>query len=214
MLATRNFIALATLTGLLALGARTAEAQAQRRIYLNGVDLTNTEVTNQEFDSCTVRFDKDGNLHITAPGLEIKKQPKKKQAPARSSSEAAHGKLDKSYFLVSNETQRGATHYDVAVYINGRRVTTIRSNAKPAAMDVTRFVKPGKNEIRFFATKKGAKPGDRAGKAAPRDAQLVIKVGEGKAKGDEVTVTKSLLKYTRAASEHSTYDHTYRFTGR
>jgi len=211
MVSARNVTALAALVGMLVLGARTAEAQAQRRIYLNGVDLTDTEVTNREFESCTVRFDADGNLHITAPGFEIKKQPAKKPRGDGGAITATPGKLSKSYFLVSEESRRGATRYEVAVYVNGKRVTTIRSNADPAAIDITRFVKPGKNEVRFFATKKkSAKPRKKSSPAA----YLEIQVGEGRARADTVTLTKTLLQYKRSASESSTYDHTYRFTAR
>jgi hypothetical protein len=52
-----------------------SHAEAERKVYLNGVDLSGVKVTDQVFESCVVRFDDNGDLHITAPGVKIEKRP-------------------------------------------------------------------------------------------------------------------------------------------
>jgi hypothetical protein len=61
-----------------------APAAADRKVYFNGVDLADTVVTGQTFEHCQVTFDQDGNVHITAPGLEVIRQPVASPRPAAS----------------------------------------------------------------------------------------------------------------------------------
>jgi hypothetical protein len=215
MVQTRLVVPLLTLALCLAGAARTAAAD-KRRIYLNGIDLTDTEVTNKTFDACTVRFDDKGNIHITAKGLKVEKKP---AAGAKSDSGkpaakpvTAKTKLEKRYFLIGKESLRGGTQYDIAVRINGRQVTTIRSNGDTAAIDITRFVKPGDNELRLIATKRVEAKKNRRSTSAKVTLKIII--GEGTAKRGEVTLRKTILEYKRTAAETRPHSDVYRFRGR
>ena len=213
----RATAAMVALVTCLAAGTSPAEAQRTRRIFLNGVDLTDTEVTSQKFRSCEVRFDEHGNIHITAPGFEIKKQPASGE-PGKSPDKTAPAAatLKNSYRLTWKESRRGATRYHITILVNGRRVTTVRSNAGDGSLDITRFVKPGPNKVRLVAAKQPAAKGKARITSAKHTlvVRLVETATEAKqAKRPRVT-TRELLRYARNAAQTATYNNTYRFTGR
>jgi hypothetical protein len=198
---------LTVLTLLAAMLACSAVAYADkkpthRKVYLNGIDLDGVELPEAVFDSCSVRLDAKGNIYITAPGFEIAAKPAKtKQAPARP------GALTQHYFLVTSESPRGATGYHVGVYVNGEKVTTVRSNAEPIVVDITRWVRAGANEIRMLASKSSARSG------SPKQV-LQIQLAEGDARNGEAIVRKTLLTYQRTAAEKTSFQHRYDFTAR
>ena len=209
-------VAIATLTV-------SSPASAERRFFINGVDLTDTEIVGQSFANCAVRFDEKGDVHIVAKGFKVAKQPVGRKPGARAKTRAktrtepppaprnrAVRKLTRRYFLTSHESQRGATQYDIQVRINDRRVTTIRSNAARAAIDITSFVRPGKNAVQLLATKRKHDPR----RSSSANHKLVITVGEGRISDGTVTVTRALFDYTRSAAETASFNNVRHFTGR
>ncbi len=216
MIRTRILVPLAALA--ITLAALAAPAAAGRKVFLNGVDLSDTRIADKTFSGCTVRFDADGNVHITAEGVKIERQPAPDQTPTETrpapgtarKKPAPPAKLSKSYFLITKESPAGATDFDIAVEINGREAVTIRSGDASAngAIDVTQYVKPGENQIRMTANKRKTRHSRSA------QHQLTIMLGEGSIKNDTVTVTRTVLEYRRTAAETQNAAASYRFDAR
>jgi hypothetical protein len=194
-----------------------ADAQPkQRTVYLNGIDLSGVQVPEAVFKSCTVEFDKQGNIHITAPGFEVKAKEIRDKRAARAKRAKPRkkqpAKLTKSYFLISRESKRGATQYRVTVYLNGKQVTTIRSNGEPAVIDVTRFMKAGDNQIELLARKNREATSRNATESA--GDVLSIQIGEGEVVDGEAVVRRTVLTYKRTAAETAAFRDLFTFESR
>ena len=147
----------------------TAEA---KKIYLNGVDLDGVYLVNMTFKGCIVKLDAKGNVHITAPGYEIK--PTNQAAPIKAQPKALG--LAKDFYIVSFTNRKGATQYDVEVFLNGKFVRRIRHTEKQVVMNVTRYLKRGRNEVLFVARKNYG--GKARASRSPLDYVRVV-VGRG-----------------------------------
>ncbi len=165
-----------------------------RKVFLNGIDLSNVEVSAHEFKSCTVKFDKDGNVHINAPGFEMAKT-KKGTRKARRSKPI----LSKRYFLVNKGMAAGKVQFDVAVSINGKKVRTVRSGVRDGVVEVTEHMKVGGNRIKLVARKNLGKDKKRVS-YSPSD-EIEITIGVGTLADGVVTLRKTVLLYERNASE-------------
>lgn len=172
-------------------GARAGE----RKIFLNGIDLSNVEVPVHEFKSCTVRFDQDGNVHISAPGFEMAKTKKGKKAAAKRSKPI----LSARYFLVNKGMSSGKVQFDVTVYINGKKVRTVRSGVRDGVIEVTKYMRAGNNRIELVARKNLGKNKKRASYAASAEIEIVF--GVGTLADGSVILRKTVLSYQRNASE-------------
>ena len=199
---------------------QTAGVRAERKVFLNGVALGDTEVTDQTFTGCTVRFDAHGDLHISAPGLKVEKLPDaapaspSRPSPAAAKPSGSSSTLTQRYFLVAEESPAGTTGLEVAIEINGREVATVRSGDPSAngAIEVTQHVRPGDNQVRLTTRKLGAQPSGSRTRAP--EHQLRIQIGEGRSKDGTVTVTRAVLEYRRTAADTRSAAATYRFVAR
>jgi hypothetical protein len=208
-------------------------AAADRKVYLNGVDLTDTAVSDQRFESCKVVFDEAGNVHITAPGFEIRRrtigtQTGARAAPARPAQEMASteepdigklaaadpraGKVKLRYFLVSRQARRGLAQYDVSVYLNGQLIKVVRSDRDPVIMEITRLVRPGENTVKLVAVK-NLGPADRRSSFSAVDHMEVI-IGEGAVSDGTVIIKNPLIEYRRNAAETRRYTDSLLLTGK
>ncbi len=205
----RNCALALALATVLALPAAATAAPPHRTVYLNGVDLDGVELPVASFDHCTVSFDAKGNIHITAPGFEVHTKEEGSKAPAKK--KAVPAELSRHYFLVSRESRRGASGYDVTVYVNGTRVTTVRSNAAAAAIDITKWVHPGDNQLRLLAAKRN---NDDPKASTSKSDYLELQLAEGDTEKGQAVVRSTILTYRRTAAERASFQHTYSFVGR
>lgn len=183
-----------------------SEAEAGRKVYLNGVDLDGATVPAAVFKSCTVEIDDKGHVHITAPGVELEPtRADKERAPGKAKPEAPT--LTRRYFLVARENRRGASDYDVTVYINGKRFTTVKSNTAPIATEITGSLRPGKNMIELLARKTGKRTGSSA-------HFLEIQIAEGDVQKGQAVVRDTVFTYRRTAAESASFRDRYRLTTR
>lgn len=181
---------LGALVALLALAALPAAAKGS--VFLNGVNIDG--VTNQKFENVTVTIDEKGNVLIQAKGYEI-------QAPATATkpppSAAAAGPVSKRYFLVSETAGLGLAQYDVDVFVNSTWIKRVSSNDPQAVVEISRWLKKGKNTVHFAATKvMGAER-----KSSSPSHYLKIYIGEGNIGGNNVMIDNALIEYKRDASE-------------
>ena len=184
-------------------------ARAERRVFLNGLDLKDVEVADQSFDGCSVRFDGDGNVHITAPGFEVKKR---KAAASDESAGEQVATLTRRYYLAHKGDRVGKVQYEVAIYINGKRVKTVLAGADDGVVEITRYLSAGQNAVRLVATKTLGKSGKRRS-FSPKD-RLEIIIGEGEVEKGVVTIRRTVVKYARNASETGPFTDRFRFATR
>jgi hypothetical protein len=207
---------LAAITALVLLSA--APAVGTQSLSLNGVPIDG--VVSQRFENATVVIDERGNVNILAPGyaVEVTAQAAappalapppgpRTAAPPSSAAQAADdrgapaaGRLEKRYFVVAVQAEAGASGYDVAVFLNGRWVREVRSDASAEPFEVTRFLQPGKNRVQLVATKR---PGTGPGTPS-REATLRVAIGEAPAAGAPLA-DPPLVQMTRSAAETETF---------
>lgn len=175
-------------------------------VYLNGVKIDG--VTNQKFEKATVRIDEKGDVHIDAPGYQVR-AVEGGPAPQSAPSNVAP---TRRYFLVLEQTPPGMTEYDVDVYINSKWVKTVKSDEEPVlAEDVTKHVSQGKNTVLFMAKKKLQGP---SRKSFSPEHQLKLMIGEGNAGGNKVMIDATLVKFQRTAADTESVSQEFTFQGR
>ncbi|MBI1946974.1 MAG: hypothetical protein HYS27_14860 [Deltaproteobacteria bacterium] len=169
-----------------------APASAKGSVFLNGVNIDG--VVNQKFENVTVTIDDKGNLLITAKGYEIQATTPAVK-PAVPAVDA--GPVTKRYFLVSETAGLGLAQYDIDVFINSTWIKRVSSNDPQAVVDISRWMKKGKNTVHFAATKvMGAER-----KSSSPAHYLKIYIGEGNMGGNNVMIDNALIEYKRDASE-------------
>ena len=170
-------------------GASTARAAS---VYLNGVAVDG--LANQKFTGATVAFDAKGDVHITAPGIEVKTLTAGQPGAAATSPAAA--KPTKHYFLVPQQSVLGMTGYDIDVFLNDTWVTRFRDAEQQNPIDVTKYLKVGSNKVIFTAHKvKGPR------KSVSPAHTFTVMVGQGTAGGDQVIIEDPLLTFKRTAAQ-------------
>ena len=194
-------LSMALAIGLLMYCAGSGSAAAdERKVYLNGIDLADVDVRGHSFQGAEVRFDKEGNVHITVKGLQI------------GTSDGAKGdgskdkKLGNKHFLVVKPVQKNGGRYAISVYINGQLAKLVKGTPQTQVVDVTRYIKKGDNTVRLVSARSLV---DK--KAIPsEDLELVI--GRGVRKSGTVLIQRAHVEYRRRATETKKYDKTRRFT--
>jgi len=120
---------------------------------------------------------------------------------------AAPPRLQRRYFLATQQTQQDGTQYDVEVFINASWIRVIRSSEPQVVQEVTRFMRPGPNRVTLVASKRlGGSPR----RYYSSDVSLKVVVGEGNVGGDHVMIDDPLVVMTRTAAE--TDDKTEEYT--
>jgi len=195
-----------TVLGALLLAAAPAFASS---VFLNGVQVDG--LANQKVSNATVTFDAQGNVHIDAPGIEVKTMGGGQAQPANAIPAAAMppARPSKHYFLVPQQAVVGMSGYDIDVFINGTWVTRFRGAEEANPIDVSKYVVGGANKVLFTARKT---KGER--KSFSPEHTFTVMVGEGTAGGDQVIIDNPLLTFKRAANEADDVTEEYNFTGR
>jgi hypothetical protein len=200
---------------LLALWPATALAAS---VFLNGVPIDG--LTNQTFDKVTsVRLDEQGNVHIQAPAYAVKTTPTaaaplapaappaaappapvaaSAAAPTLPAEATGPARLTRRYWLVTEQTARGLSGYDIDLFINSTWVRTLRNGEEQVILELTRYLVPGRNTLRFMAHKVAA--GARRSEAGPQHVFGVI-VGEGNEGGGRVMIDSPLLRFQRTGAQ-------------
>lgn len=192
-------------------------------VFLNGVNIDG--VANQKFEKATVDIDAQGNVHIEAPGYAAKvvvqgttPRTAAPLPPAYSQAPGAYvprppgsgpppgtqalaqplAQISQRYYLVTEQTARGMTDYDVDVTVNGRWIRKLYSNEEQIITDITKFMAPGRNIVSLSAKKlRGA----TRKSFSPEHVFRVI-IGTGNVSGgDNVMIDSPVVKFVRSAAE-------------
>jgi hypothetical protein len=185
----------AGLCGVLALASASALAA---EVYVNGVNVDG--LTNHTFEKVTVRLDEKGNVQIDAPGYSVKK--------VNLGGEKAEGTITAKYFLVTEQSPPGMTEYEIDLFLNGKFFRTLKNGDDQLVTDITKSLKPGKNQVIVQAKKRYADP--MVPKSSSRNHVFRVIIGEGTAHQDQVTIDKQMVTFTRTAAD--TNDTTQEFT--
>ncbi len=215
----QRFVVLGILTGVIGFSA----PALARDVYLNGVKLdASVLIQSQTFPACEVKFDANGDVYITAKGFKIDVKPaagekgggdKARSVPPAAppaATPAPAAALTKRYWLVSKQPKKGMAQYEVDVFVNGKFIKKVRASDDPVILEVTKFVRPGVNQVTLVATKA---MGDKRLSSSPTDS-LEIVLGEGNVGGGTVSITKTVVNYVRTAQETKNFSDDARFDGR
>lgn len=196
----RVSLALSAVLVAMLFGAATAAAD-DRKVYLNGIDLADVDVRGHTFKGCEVRFDKQGNVHITVKGLQIGTEDE------GAGDRPKDKKLGNKYFLVVKPVAKNGKHYQLSVYINGKLAKLVKGTPQMQVHDVTRLVKKkGNNTVRLVTAQA------MVDKKKTPSHDLEIVVGRGAIENGTVLIQVPHVEYRRRATATKRYDKTRRFT--
>jgi hypothetical protein len=131
-------------------------------LFLNGVKVDPTSLSEVRFEDVTVRFDVAGNIMIDAPQYSIEVMNDEPVAappdPAVREIELtteSKGPVPKeSWWFVTEDNN--STGHQISVTINGEPVTTVRSGDLPRLMDLGQYLHRGTNSVQLESTSSGA----------------------------------------------------------
>lgn len=166
-------------------------------VFINGVQVEG--LANQQFDKVTVKFDERGNIWIEAPGYNVKRVSPAPPSNAATAREDAV--ISKRYFLVSEQNVAGMTEYNIDVFVNSKFIRTVRSSEEQIVSDITKHLKPGKNNV-MFAAKKACADKDTP-KSLSRTHFLRVIIGEGVMSADQVVIENPVVKFERTAADQN-----------
>lgn len=174
-------------------------------VYVNGTNIEG--LTNHAFEKVNVRIDEKGDVHIDAPGYQVKRV---NLGPEKSP--PAEGRISMRYYLVTEQTVQGATEYDIDVFLNGQHLRNLPSSEGQIVTDITRKLLPGKNQVTLQAKKTVAPGAER--KSYSKTHLFRVIVGEGKVEGERVVIEKSVVAFVVTAADTDDVVQQYSFTTR
>jgi hypothetical protein len=189
------------LLALLVLGASVAAAA---EVYINGVNVEG--LVNQTFEKVNVRIDGQGNVRIEAPGYAVKR------VAVEGKEARPEGVITRRYYLVTEQTQPGATDFDIDVFLEGKFLRTLGSAEPQQVSELTRQLRPGRNTVVLQARKRPeGKDGPRS---TSRTAVFRVIIGEGTTRDDQLVIETQLVTFTRTAAEPNDVTQEFSFTTR
>lgn len=176
-------------------------------VYLNGVNFDG--VVNQEFKNCTVKFDTEGNIWITAREYIVKVESKEGVKQPEPKDPVKIDAVTKKYYLVTESGQGGHSGYDVDVFINGAHVRRVVNGEEQVVMNLTPLLWPGKNKVRLAASKAKGSPAVPGSKG-----HTTIFIGEGAEGGNSIVLDRPTIEFKRTAAESDPYVADYTLTAK
>lgn len=171
-------------------------------VFVNGVNVDG--LTNHTFEKVTVRLDEKGNVQIDAPGYSVKK--------VNIGGDKAEGVITQRYFLVTEQSPPGMTEYEIDLFLNGKFFRTLKNGEDQLVTDITKSLKPGKNQVIVQAKKRYADP--MVPKSSSRNHVFRVIIGEGNSQTDQVTIEKQMVTFTRTAADTNDTTQEFSFTTR
>jgi len=177
-------------------------------VYVNGVNVDG--LTNHTFEKVTVRLDEKGNVQIEAPGYSVKKVTLSGDKVEQGNK--LEGTITQKYFLVTEQSPQGMTEYEVDLFLNGKFLRTLKSSDDQLVTEVTRQLKPGKNQVIVQAKKRYGDPASP--RSSSRSHVFRVIIGEGNTNQDQVTIEKQLMTFTRTGADTNDVTQEFSFTTR
>lgn len=174
-------------------------------VYVNGVNVDG--LTNHTFEKVTVRLDEKGNVQIDAPGYSVKKV-----SISGEKTEKPEAAITQKYFLVTEQSPPGMTEYEIDLFLNGKFFRTLKNGEDQLVTDITKQLKPGKNQVILQAKKRYADP--MVPRSSSRNHVFRVIIGEGTTSQDQVTIEKQVVTLTRTAADTKDTTQDFSFTTR
>jgi hypothetical protein len=118
---------------------------------------------------------------------------------------AAGAPPTRRYWLVTEKAAPGMSQYDIDLFVNAKWVRKFLDQEEHVVLEITQFLKTGKNKLHFVAKKD---IGTARRSASPQHYFRII-VGEGNAGGRNVMISKKLVEYKRTALETKDFQDEY-----
>ena len=176
--------------------AAVGTASAEPQVFINGVNVG--YVRDTRLQGCTVDFDSQGNVRITAPDYKI-------VSPASTAQAGPASNLTRKYFLTTQTQSPGAAQYVFHLYVNGKMVRTIQSNESGLVVELNPYLESGKNTVGIKAYKEIV--GQRLS-TNPSDTFGIL-IGEGSGQGDTLVMRDIFVRYSRSAAEMTAHQDVY-----
>lgn len=174
------FVGLALIVGLLLV----IPAAYAAKVYLNGVEISSTNISSRQLDDVQrVLIDHNGDVHIVAPGYDIRVENAAPGAPPRDPAAMTYI-LGEPYIALFVNDSAGSVPYDFTLKINGVVVEKFPSDRRTSAVDISGYIKLGDNEIQIVAEKVGSRRGRGS------DASMRLALGPGSNEGGRATVRR------------------------
>lgn len=139
------------------------------------------------------------------PGYAPQYAPQQPYVPPQ-----APTRITKRYFMAVEQTAPGMTEFDIDVYVNAKYLMTIKNDTDAEALDITRYLSPGKNTVTFEAKKLSQGPR----KSYSKEHVFSIVIGEGNEGGGRVLIDNSLAKFSRTAADAESISQDFSITAR
>jgi hypothetical protein len=173
-----------------------APAQAAE-VFVNGVSVDG--LTSTTFEKVNVKLDDKGNVYIDAPGYSIKRVNMGTPLESGQPRPLAAIGITQKYYLVTEQRPSGLTEFDFEVFINGKFYRTLKSGEEQLVIDISKQLSLGKNTVVVQAKKNLANK--EAPKSISKEHIFRVIVGEAHVKGDQVTIEKQLVNFSRTAAD-------------
>lgn len=198
-------------SALLALALLAAPAALlARSVYLNGVDITH--VKEQTFRNSTVHIDKDGNIHIDAPGYKVRvvddddDAAAARQARPAETAKAAGGANPALSMRIYMTTMPSAlAQYDLLITVGGVQRKLIKAGQPQVIMEISAWFRSGKNAVEVQAIK-NMEGGRRSN--SPKDSVGLI-IGAGREEDKVVKIQSVFVDFKANASQIVNRTETY-----
>jgi hypothetical protein len=143
-------------------------------------------------------------VQIDAPGYSVKK--------VNIGGDKPEGVITQRYFLVTEQSPPGMTEYEIDLFLNGKFFRTLKNGEDQLVLDITKSLKPGKNQVIVQARKRHADP--MVPKSSSRNHVFRVIIGEGNSQTDQVTIEKQMVTFTRTAADTNDTTQEFSFTTR
>jgi hypothetical protein len=176
-----------------------------RSVFLNGVEISH--LTGQTFKNSTVHIDKDGNIHIEAPGYKVKLVDD--DAVSMDSGGTIEGganpALSMRIFLTTRPS--AAAQYDLLVSVNGVQRKVIKAGEPVVIVEVSAWFVKGENKVTIKAIKRI--DGVRKSVSAADSVGLIL--GAGREEDSVVKIQSVFVDFKANASQIVDRAETYTF---
>lgn len=162
-------------------------------LYINDVRVDPASVSGVLLEKVDVTFDEKGNTRISAPGYKIKLVDR----PAKpKNAKADNGVPQAKYWLVTQDNQSGG--HTVNVFVNGKKVATLRSGGEPVIRDLAEHLRVGDNEIVVRSTSVDTSGGS-----------FYVFLGEGVDDDGTVRIDKPTVEFGLGTANYDPVERTY-----
>jgi hypothetical protein len=193
------------------LSGSAAAGSKERRVFLNGVDIS--EVRGQTFKNASVTVDDNGDVRINAPGykVEVVESPDRTAAATAAPTKpkgdegGPNPTLSKKYYLVTQPSPGGRAQYDFVVSINGVERRVVPAGSKQVIMEISSWLRKGENTV-VIKARKNLTSGR---KSTSKSDEARVMIGTGHVKDKVVEIDSIDVSMRATAADVSTRERNY-----